>query len=88
MTAPTDGPIGVPALQFLCDSPPEPFEDEFPMIGGFLLLEHDNEPIMYIPEDDEVITDTKKALQYIMVLAPLMHFNGGTQVVLNITEDG
>jgi hypothetical protein len=77
----------VPALHFECDMPPEPFEDEFPMISDYYLLEYESHPIMFLPEDDELITDTEQALHYIMRLAPLTHFTGGVEVELNATEE-
>lgn len=78
----------VPALHFECDSPPEPFEDEFPMISDYYLLVHEaTGPLMFIPEDDEIIKDPVDIVLGIMRMAPITHFVGATEVEINVTEE-
>jgi hypothetical protein len=75
------------ALVFELSTPPEPFEDEFPMIGQYMMLLVEGKPVIYIPEDDEIISDPEEQLFFIMRCAPITEFHGAVGVTINKHEE-
>lgn len=82
--------IVVPALRFVCTSPPEPFEEEFPLVGEYLMIRHLDEEFdlvcVYIPEDGQFLY-REEALKYIMRLAPISTFAGAVEATITLPED-
>jgi hypothetical protein len=78
----------VPALLFECESPPEPFDEEFPLVGSWALFETGGGVVnLYVPEDDQHLTDPSEILQWIYKIMPISHFKGGAQINIHEEDD-
>lgn len=88
--------IQTPALHYVCEQPPEPFEEEFPLVAEYYLFRaqaldeaHGTEwnlTAVYIPEDDQLL-QKEAALQFIMQMAPIATFSGAVSITVTIPEE-
>jgi len=76
----------VPAYHLIIEEPPEPFAEEFPLVSNLAMLEYNGKICLYVPEDDEFITNPTTVLRWLHVLMPIIKFGGGCQVTITESE--
>lgn len=84
----------VPAQRYLINGPSNDvfrelaLEEEFPLTSEFFWVElEDGRHAIWLPEDDEYITDGDEVLAFLWRAMPHSHYEGTYEANANITEE-